>query len=121
MDTAHQKQFPIVGVRISTRRAEKFTISFKDGIDTDRQLRDCAARLGMTKGELLREITHSALAVHSCGRSRPGADPLLEEIVGLYRETKAALADGKISPVERERITDTLARALYDVRTRKAS
>ena len=121
MDTIKQKSFPIIGVRVPKTRPEKYTISWKDSLDTDRQLRDCATRLGMTKGELLRDYVHAALAVKDCGQSLPSTDPLLASIAHLYREVKIALADGRISPVERENITDTLARALYDVRTREAA
>ena len=119
---ASQKAFPVVGIRCERKRKpETFTLSFRAPISLDILLRSRADQLRRSKADLLNEIVSGALgSVTNCGQARQ-SDPLLAEIAGLYRAAKQALADGAISPLEREVMTDMIADALHEVRTRRTA
>jgi tellurite resistance protein len=113
--STNQSQMLLAGKR--TRPA---TVAFKDTDAFDGILQRRADQLGINKSELMRQIIHGAIEAQESKRDLR-ADPLVAEIIELHRVARMAVADGKITPVEREEITDRLVAALHDVRTRRSA
>lgn len=105
-------------MKIAGRR--KDVTSTKLDISDDISLQREAEYHGLSKSALVRDILRGHIAAASKGRQGGQLPELLSGIATMYHKAKLALADGQLSAVEREGLTDNGVGVLSTIRRRRA-